>query len=458
MYTLFTQAALRAPAVRDAIEVSNGDTDVGDVEIPSGRTLVVDCQPVARCGTDAKLILGGADWLPVGAPIVEGRAVIAPVPDGAALLRISDGSGVVHERDVTIRSDAGETRIAVKLAGVAVRGRVTRAGRPLAGGRVQLSTLSGQPARFIQIAYAIAGGHLGNEIVGTVPRQFSSPVSQDGTFLFDDLSPGDYNATWSDGSAHSAARRVTVGVDVAPLHLDLSGAAVQGMVRGAEGSQVFVMIAEGSKILAQSDGSFALVGLVPGRETIRASAGAARAASADVTLSEGETSYVELTLGDTDDRELIVHVRSHGTALPNAYVFLREGGSLRAATTAADGRAVFRIDRRTASADVAVYAGSSGWTFIEPRAIADGNAIEVNVQASRSRLVVRANEGSHALAIQSPGGFPLHSALAILGVNATARAGAPFTIERLPQGTYVIAAGTARRSVALADEPCELSF
>lgn len=444
MYTLFTQAASRAPAVREAVEVSNADAELGDVEIPRGRTLVIDCQPAARCGTDAKVVLRGADWLPVGSPMLDGRATIAPVPEGAAMLRISSGSGVVHERDVTISRDADETRIAVKLAGVQVRGRVTRGGRPVAGGRVQLSTLSGQSAKFVQIAYAVGGGHLGNEIVGTVPLQFSAAVSQDGTFVFEDLSPGDYGATWSDDSAYSATRRVTIGNDAAPLHLDLSGASVRGIVRGAEGAQVFITAEPGGRILAESDGSFAFVGLAPGRTTIRASADAARAASAEVTLSDGETSQIELTLAEKEDRELIVHVRVHGAAVPNAYVFLRDGGTLRAATTAGDGRAVFRVARRSAAADLAVYAGSSGWTFVAPT---DADIIEVDAQPSQSRLVVGVEEGSHALVIHTPGGFPLHSALAILGIHPAARPGAPFTVERLPQGRYVVVAGDTRQQL-----------
>ncbi|HUP62147.1 MAG TPA: carboxypeptidase-like regulatory domain-containing protein [Thermoanaerobaculia bacterium] len=461
IHTLFTEAASRAPAVRGGIELvpDLAELAIGDLTIPLGRTLVVDCRPSARCGTEAKLIVDDADWFDTGAPMRDGHATMAPVPCGTATLRLSDARGVIHEREVSISRDHAETHIDVRLTGLDVSGRVTRAGRPLSGGRVMFSTTS-QSARFVQLAYSAGTGHLGNEIIGTVPRQISAAVADDGTFALTGVNAGDYQVAWSDGVAQSAPQQVTIAAN-APLHIELPSAGIAGIVRTRERGplpRVFVAVEQGDRrvqVVAESDGSFAIVGLAPGPATIRASTGPSRAASTSVVIAENEVEHVDLVLDDARERELAVLVQSRSLPIANAFVFLREGASLRAVTTAGDGRAVFR-SLRGDSVELAVYAPTAGWTFVPARSAQAEIAVEL--QHSSSSLVVRKREGSAALAIRTASGFPLHSALAILGMPAAAHASAPFRIDRLPAGLYSVTADGAPRSVTLAAEPSEISF
>ncbi|MEA2490242.1 MAG: hypothetical protein QOH21_2034, partial [Acidobacteriota bacterium] len=461
IYALWAEAASRAPVIRGGLELAaelpNGQLDAGDLRLPSGRTVIVECRPVPRCGSHATLTTPGADWLPMTVPWSGDLATLGPIAPGPATLRISDRRGVLHERTVDIAEGEPETRIRVRLAGVEVTGRVVRNGKPVESGQVVLSPSSGAPPRFIQIAQRGASGTIGNEIVGAMPRQLSAPVSDGGAFRLSDVAPGQYTATWSSAAAQSAPQRVTIGESVTPLRIELSGGAVAGLVRAHDGApqpHALVTAEQGTRrtnVMAAADGTFSVVGLEPGAVTLRASSGPSAIAAATATVTDGQTEHVELTLDDAKETAFDVSVTAAAAPLANAYVFLHDAGSLRAVTTGADGSAAFRIRPGDRPLTIAIYSPAFGWTFAG--ASTTTGKLSINITAATAGLLLNADRPG-PVTIDAPGGFPLHAALAILGIPTIT----PLRIDHLPRGTYTIRTLNRQELVTLSDRVRDLGM
>lgn len=462
IYSLWIEAVSRAPVVRAGLEVSpdlpNGELNSGEIRIREGRTVVVDCQPVARCGTHVTLSIAGADWLPMTVPWSGGIATLGPVAPGPATLRIADRRGVVHERAVQVAEDEPKTLVRVRLAGVEVTGHVMRGGRGVEGGQVVLSPSDGEPTRFIQIAQRGSAGTIGNEILGAVPRQLSASVSEHGVFRLSDVAPGAYSVTWSADGAQSAPQRVSISENAAPLRIELSGGAVAGVVLthdGAPQPHALVTAEQATRrtnAVAGVGGTFSIVGLEAGPVVLRASSGPRAKATASV--SEGRMERVDLTLEEAREDAFEVLVSAPSGPLASAYVFLDDGGAMRAATTGADGRASFRITPGDRTVAIAVYSAAFGWTF---RRATTGAPAAVHVSPSTAGMLFN-GDGSGPVAVQAPDGFPLHAALSILGIATITRPGTQLRIDRLPGGTYTVQAAGIQQLVTLSADVRDVRF
>ncbi|HYM59291.1 MAG TPA: carboxypeptidase-like regulatory domain-containing protein, partial [Thermoanaerobaculia bacterium] len=455
VYSLWIEAPDHAPVIRNGIEVRGTETgaeaSLGDVALPLGRTLNVICEPAARCGTSASVLIAGADWMPLTAPIQDGAASIAPVPPGTATLRLSDVRGVVHERDVAI-SDDPTTDVHIKLSSIDVAGIVTRGGKPASGGTVLFKT-STDSARFVQVEQKSAAGSLGSDFFGTIPRTFVAAVSDDGRFELHDATPGDYSVTWSIGGAQSQPRRVTISDGSADvLRIDLPGSGVEGIVRAGDGAlpaQVLVTAEQNgarAQVFVAPDGTFSLNSLASGPVAVRASTREARAEKS-LTLDENQTAHVELTLEPREDRALTVAVRANGAPVPNAFVFLRENGFTSAATTAGDGTATLRLTRRDGTFEAAVYSPLAGWAFVAPRSEADASELAVDLGSAPGAIEVESKGGRSPFSLLAPSGFPLQEAMSLLGIPATT----PLRLDRLPTGRYSVTSRGAMQAVELTD-------
>jgi len=104
--------------------------DAGTIDLDPGRELIVDCIPVQRCGTEARLLFAGAEfpWASVGAAMQGGTAHLLPVGSGTATLRLLARGRVVDERVVEISSQSDASHVRLKLISAAV----TASSRPQA--------------------------------------------------------------------------------------------------------------------------------------------------------------------------------------------------------------------------------------------------------------------------------------------------------------------------------------
>ncbi len=462
IYWLWTESSGRAPVVRHGIEIDggSGEIDAGDLLVPRGRTIDVTCRPAARCGTEVRAIIASADWLPISAAFQEGNARLAPVPSGVIALRLLDHSAVVHEREVTVRED--DNAIDIDLRGTRVAGLVTRAGKPVSGGRVLFANGSGSAPRFVQVTQMRRTGMMGSDIIGTVPRVLSAGVSENGAFELEDVAPGIYMATWSSEAGRAPAQRVVIPESKrATVRIDLAGGGVEGAVKLADGrtpAESVVSIEQHGIVTTlpvQSDGAFVFAGLGPGTVTLRARAGHARI-ERTAEIEADRMSRVDLVLEPEDTRTLAVLVRSGSMPVPNAMVFLRQTGATRAAMTASDGRATFALGS-DAPMMLAAYVPSMGWTFIPPQA-ADSSEVALELQRSSGGIAASAGKESLAVSVRAPTGFPLSEALMILGVPNIVRPGSPLVIYGAPAGRYEVVGRGMARNVVVSDGVAELKF
>ena len=466
LYSLWTEVAAHAPLVKSGITVAaqpgGGEVDLGDLSIPAPHLLKVRCDPAARCGSEASVLVADADWLPIHSLISDGNADVGPLPAGAARLRLSDRRGIIHERDVTIAADDAVTEVAVKLAAVTITGVITRAGTPVDGGMVTLTNAPERDTKFMQIATPRAAGTIGNDIVGSVARQISAPVSQDGRFEFRDAAPGEYDAVWTSDGWPSPPKRVSIPeTTAASISIDIASATLAGSVRTTDGGaprRALVALEQRGRraqTLASSDGSFSFVGVEPGPALVRASDISGATAEREIDVDD-DSVRVDLTLDEPAKQPTAVLVTSHGAPLPNAFVFLRATGGMRAATTGDDGRASFELSKSEQVLGVAAFSAAAGWGF----APAPGSSSEtrIDVPGSGGALVIRASSGSAPVALESPTGFPIQEALATLGVPTIAYASSPLRVSGVPAGTYRIIAGGKVRTERVSNGVHEVDF
>jgi hypothetical protein len=464
-YSLWTEASGRAPRIRTNLELagdeSGGELDLGDLMIEEGRSLVVTCTPVARCGTEAAITLPQAEWFPFTSPMREGRAEILPLPGGTATLRLSDRGGVIHQRELTIGPD-DVTEVRVRLEGTTVEGSVLRGGKPVRGGSIAFVPPE-DGSRFIQVAHRRSAGVISNEIVGNIPRRVIGPVDDDGRFELTDVAPGEYTVTWSSAGSPSVPRRVQVpeGVSRVPIRIELGTSGLAGSVRRkdglpAAGVSVTARTSSGNvQTMTGSAGTFSFGALDPGETDVRAISREHGSAETVVDLREGRKTEVDLTLADSVD-DLRLLVLSRGSPVANAFVFIRTNGRISSVTTGADGRATVRQIETKGTREFAVYSGQMGWSFVAPRSAAE-KELTIQMSAEGTRLTV-SSAASGPLMVVAPSGFPIHEALAILGSRPFARPDVPVTINRLPPGTYQLSLGSTVRHVTLGFEPREIRF
>ncbi|HKO55389.1 MAG TPA: hypothetical protein VJ276_05885, partial [Thermoanaerobaculia bacterium] len=204
-------------------------------------------------------------------------------------------------------------------------------------------------------------------------------------------------------------------------------------------------------VLADEAGTFSFIGLAAGAATVRAS-GEGLGAEEQVTIEEGRSAFAQLTLEPKRVNDVAVLVTSDAGAQANVFVFLRQSGRLQASTTGADGRTVFHLPPSATTAEVSAWSPAYGWMFAAPRPLGDEAAeITIAMRRASAGLLV---EGKGMVGVWSPSGFPLHEALALLGVrNAT-----PLRIDGLPAGTYGVTSSNVRKDVAVTDRVAEVRF
>ncbi|MFL6246354.1 MAG: carboxypeptidase regulatory-like domain-containing protein [Thermoanaerobaculia bacterium] len=277
-----------------------------EVKLDRARGLVVHCAPVARCGSEARLLYAGAayPWASASAAMQDGTARIATAAPGSALLRLVERGSVVHERTVQIGA-LPETSVEIQLVPATLSGIVLSAGRARRdGGLVELRSkrppIAGVPV-FLERRTS-EGLVVGEGWIGDLPSMHSATVDAAGRFVFEDLEPGEYEATYRrDGRAsRSVSLTVTPGASHVTLDVppgELRGRVLQEDGRGAAFTTVRVLDAAGGELLVQSDqyGYFETLGVTAGRAIVSAEKEDA-SASAVVDVDVTHDAVVEMVL------------------------------------------------------------------------------------------------------------------------------------------------------------------
>lgn len=440
-------------------DIAEDSLDLGVVDLDRGRELVVECAPSRRCGSEARLLFGGAEfpWASVVGTMRDGTAHVFAAPSGPATLRLLSSGHVIDERPVEVSSQSDLTRVQIKLLSTTVSGTVTSAGRPREGGLVQLERESAGAAVmpvFVESRTA-EGQTAGSGWLTDMPSVLTSGVSADGRFQFEDVPAGRYTATYRHNGAVAASLRVdvpeneqfTFALDVAPG--ELQGSVADDRGRPVRLASIEVRDALGEPHLTQTDvaGEFAVSGIAPGRASVRAMS-ADGEGNSEAEIVPPKTATVKVTLQPKDQKSWAVAVSDpRGQPLAGAMVFLLGSGGLPAGIATSDtaGMATFRLSQPLTT-PLAAYHSSYGWSWTASRTIGgDEGGCNIRMSAATGSVVIGAQSAA-TVGVFTSSGVPLSSAFCFLGVPMTAAPGNDLRFSGLPPGTYMLQAGTFRAS------------
>jgi hypothetical protein len=211
---------------------------------------------------------------------------------------------VIHERTVQVGTTP-ETRVQIRLATATLQGTVTSAGRARRDGgvvdlRAKLAPAAGVP---VYLERRTSDGLVtGGGWVGDMPSMHSTTVDPAGRFVFEDLEPGSYEATYrSEGRPSKTVSLVVqpgtsrVTIEVPPG--ELRGRVLQEDGRAAGFMTVRVVDAAGSELLVLSDqfGRFETIGVATGPAVVTAETQRS-AASTRVDVDLAQAAVVEMVL------------------------------------------------------------------------------------------------------------------------------------------------------------------
>lgn len=443
----FAQTVVRGVSVSEELR----EADAGAITLSKGCELELLCKPVRRCGTEAALLIAGAEFpfLRLNGSIQDGRATLHAVPPGDFLLRLSRGQQVVHERLLRVEAKSRVEKAEITLPSVRVRGQVLLGGRLARGGTLRVDRSihsSGVPLLVRQ--QTASGSTLGSEWAGGFGASTTAQVGQQGRFEVEDLEPGDYSIVYRGEDASTSPLDVTINDledQVVDLSFDVHEA--DGIVVDEEerpvAAQLEVTDSAGRRHRADSglDGRFHLLGLSAGRATIRASA---RRGSATM----------EFDAGDRSSADLIVHLTESGE---EAFVLVEDATGRPAA-----GALVFAIARRlvVVSADeqgrakltdsaggiapVAAHQPGGPWAF---GSVSADSPARLRFPQAPGTLIVTSSKPARITSIAAPGGFPLDQALPMAGAPLQIGSVSPLQVPGLQPGNYVVSIAGQQRSV-----------
>jgi hypothetical protein len=292
-----------APGFASRVVAVDDDVETMKVELDRARSVVIDCTPVRRCGSEARLLYAGASypWASMSATLTDGRARIVTAAPGTAVLRLVDRGEVLHEREVQIGATS-ETTVQIRLATSTLRGTVVSAGRARRdGGVVELRARTAPSAGLpIYLEYRTPDGHItGGGWQTDLPSFASALVDDAGNFVFDELEPGEYDATYRREGKASTPVTLAVQAGNSRMTLNVAPGELRGRVLQEDGrpaafAPVKIVDAAGAKSVVQSDqfGHFETLGLAEGRAVVSAGAGP----STDIEVNARSTAEVEIVL------------------------------------------------------------------------------------------------------------------------------------------------------------------
>ncbi|HUR79297.1 MAG TPA: hypothetical protein VM733_00930, partial [Thermoanaerobaculia bacterium] len=413
------------------------------------------CRPEKRCGTEASLLIAGADYpfLAIKTLMREGRGTFNAVPSGNATLRITRNQSVVHEESVSIPSQRDGATLEVNLPAVRVRGDVVIGSRRARDGSLLFTRnvrASGVP---IMINGSTeAGTTIDKQWLGAFGASSSCELAANGEFVLDDVEPGLYDVVFRSNGASTA--KIQIEIPNVPEHrlpLRFDGAEIAGKVVDASNKPAAVRIevvdAAGASHVASSgiDGEFRLLGLSEGRAHVKAF-GSQKKAETDVETDDASARNVVLRLEDDASSGLTVDVRdADGTPAAGVLVFAMANNGVVAGSTDRDGRA--SLPTVSGVVPVAVHQPGGRWAFASGRS---GEPTRLVLPARPGAFVANTSGGAGEAGIIAPNGFPLDRVLPMVGISSRIASGSSLRVPGLPPGSYDVSLGAFRKGVTVA--------
>lgn len=287
---------------------AEADADALHVALDRARGLVIDCAPVRRCGSEVRLLYAGSahPWASTSGTMRDGKARLVSAAPGTALLRLIDRGEVVHEREVHIGATA-ETEVQIRLGTATLRGTVMSAGRARRdGGMVELRgrTAPG-PGLPIFVEHRTPDGQAMGGGAGwstELPSFEMVPVDEGGNFVFAELEPGEYEATYRREGRGAKPTTLVVQSGISQVVLDVAPGELRGRVQHEDGrsaafAPIRILDAAGTRSLVQADqlGNFETLGIALGRAIVTAEDAHAEATT-EVDVDAHRTASVEMVM------------------------------------------------------------------------------------------------------------------------------------------------------------------
>ena len=424
--------------------------DLGTVELDRGRKITV------RSDTERGLVeLAIGDAVPPEkmTATLDGReAIFRTVPEGPLAIVVLNGDGQpICTREIAERE--GNLIVRCNDRSVQVTGRVTMDGTPVAGTLLWQRGSGEAEAPGGLFRYQTDGLERVDAVVDRL-QDLQSPLDEDGAYRLDSVLPGEWEVLWMPLAGGAQEPRV-VDVPAGPARevvrdIAYDGVSVQGTVFDPEGQPAGRATVEAfpgqPPVMSDSQGSFRMLGMRPGRYQVRARQRHLRSELVEVELSRpGDRTAVQLYLVDepVSDR-LRIDLRGGGGGFCYVETDGVSGGQL---VQVRGGRAEVPLEpplgelvRAACNADGRWVLG--GWQKLR-QAVERGLAFDPDT--STASLALLGQSGAGGVTISAPGGWNLGQLRMWFGGAPTFSGGE--TIPNLPVGAYVIRWGNDSRTV-----------
>lgn len=446
----FAQRAL--PNV--TVDAGSAAADLGTIELHPGRTVELTCRPERRCGTEASILLAGAEYpfLSVQTALQQGRGTFTGVPPGHATLRLTKNQHITHERSIDVDPGRQPMTLRIELSSVRVRGDVTvGSGRAREGSLLFTRAVHSAGVPIMVASTTEHGTTVGKTWLGSLGAATTSELTGSGEFVLDEMEPGDYVVVFRGRGASTAPVRVTIpNIPEHRMQLRFDGNEIAGRVLDPAGKPVAARIevsdSAGASHITSSgmDGQFSLLGLSRGRAKVKATT-QRRSAEAEVNVDDESARNVVLRLAEDPDSGLNVEVHdANGNPASGVLVFAIANGGVVAASTDGSGRASLQGIPSGATVPVAAHQLGGAWSFGIGR---NGDPTRLVLTPTSGNVIATSTGAAGDVAIAAPNGFPLHRVLPMVGGSARITTTSPLRITGLPPGTYTIVLGMLRKDV-----------
>lgn len=432
--------------------------DAGEIRLSPGGALRVLAES-APAGALARADMRSL-WLDLDfatAEIRDGEALFRHLPPGKITVSVLADRTLLCERQVEV-AEGAEQEISCGRDGMAVHGTVRVGGVPAGPGLLSWRSPA-VPSQSRIDNQLSPGGVRQQQVFGMGRPQVDVTVSEDGSFVTNELGPGIWKVLWQPlaGSATGEREVEIPRTEQAEVRLDFPGVILTGVVLDEDGEPAAGArvreLGTGALAFSAADGTFGLPGPDGAAQaSIEAEREGLASPVVDIALEPGRAPEpVRLTLGRRSPPQIdILVVDGGGQPAANAFVFLEEEArGFRILTTGGDGRVTatmtqpFPTHVRLAASSGSVWSLGPWVSWDEAR-----SGLTTALDGSAA-LEILSEERAGIPHILSADGWDVAALLASLGAPPALRPGVPARIEGLPPGLYTVTVDGAGPTVTI---------
>lgn len=424
--------------------------DLGTIALDRGRQITV------RSDTEGGLVeLAAGDALPheeMTAVIERRTAVFRTVPKGPLAIVVLNGEGqpVCTEK---LHEPEGDLSVLCDDRSVSVTGRVTLDGVPVAG-RLLWRSRSDEvdvPGGFVR---SRSGGLERVNVVSSGLQDLAAPLDGEGFYRLASVLPGEWEVLWVPEAGGAQEPQVVevpnAGGHVIVRDIAYDGVSVEGAVFDPDGGPADRATVEAfpgqPSVVSDSQGTFRMLGMQPGRYQIRARRQQLRSDLVEVELSRpGDRASVRLHLSEEPVSDRFRLELTDGSA---GFCFVEtDTASGNQVVQVRDGLAEVPVDPPLGEVVRAACNAEGRWVLGDWQSLPDvlerGLAFDPTASTASLALIGRSRDGG--VTISTPGGWDLGQLRMWFGGTPTFSVGE--TIANLPVGTYLVRRGDEARTV-----------